>query len=53
MGLKDVDSQSVTITWKPPVDDGGLELSKYSIEKCETKRMVWTKVHKRFFPRKY
>jgi hypothetical protein len=34
----------VTIEWKPPADDGGLEISKYSVEKCDVQKMVWMKV---------
>ncbi|KAL1117086.1 hypothetical protein AAG570_004414, partial [Ranatra chinensis] len=40
----DVDSENVTIGWEPPEDDGGVEISKYSLEKCEAKKMIWTKV---------
>lgn len=34
----------MVIAWKPPLDDGGIELSKYSIEKCEVEKQEWTKV---------
>lgn len=46
--MKDIRKESVTIEWKPPADDGGLELSKYSVEKCDVEKMVWMKVNKRF-----
>lgn len=42
--MKDIRKESVTIEWKPPADDGGLELSKYSVEKCDVEKMVWMKV---------
>ncbi|PSN52174.1 Titin [Blattella germanica] len=44
MVVKDIRKESVTIEWKPPADDGGLELSKYSVEKCDVEKMVWMKV---------
>jgi hypothetical protein len=46
--VKDIRKESVTIEWKPPADDGGLELSKYSVEKCDVEKMVWMKVNERF-----
>ena len=42
--MKEIRKESVTIEWKPPADDGGLELSKYSVEKCDVEKMVWMKV---------
>jgi hypothetical protein len=48
MVVKDIRKESVTIEWKPPADDGGLELSKYSVEKCDVEKMVWMKVNKHF-----
>lgn len=39
-----VDKDSVTISWKPPTDDGGSDIISYSIEKCDIKRKVWMKV---------
>ncbi|KAJ4429601.1 hypothetical protein ANN_21787, partial [Periplaneta americana] len=42
--VKDIRKESVIIEWKPPADDGGLELSKYSVEKCDVEKMVWMKV---------
>lgn len=35
---------SLTIEWKPPVDDGGVEITKYIVEKCEPQKGVWIKV---------
>lgn len=42
--IRDIDAESVTIHWQPPKDDGGVEISKYSLEKCETIKKIWTKV---------
>lgn len=42
--VKDIKKDSVVLEWKPPADDGGLELSKYSVEKCDVEKMVWMKV---------
>ena len=44
MKVKKIQKESVTIEWKPPADDGGLEISKYSVEKCDVQKMVWMKV---------
>lgn len=44
MIVKDVQKDTVTIQWKPPADDGGLELSKYSVEKCDAETGIWMKV---------
>lgn len=44
IAVKEIKKDSVIIEWKPPVDDGGLEISKYSIEKCDPENMVWIKV---------
>jgi len=48
MVVKDIRKESVTIEWKPPADDGGLELSKYSVEKLDVEKMVWLKVSRHF-----
>lgn len=42
--INDITSDSVELEWKPPTNDGGLEIMKYVIEKCETGKKVWTKV---------
>ena len=33
-----------TISWEPPSDNGGSEITNYMIEKCETSRMIWSVV---------
>ncbi|KAI4499904.1 hypothetical protein M0802_005160 [Mischocyttarus mexicanus] len=41
---KEIRRDRITVEWKAPIDDGGLEIEKYTIEKCETAKMDWTKV---------
>lgn len=42
--MKEIDKESIKIEWKPPIDDGGLELTKYTIEKHEPDQESWTRV---------
>uniref|UniRef100_A0A8D8G2B6 Titin n=2 Tax=Culex pipiens TaxID=7175 RepID=A0A8D8G2B6_CULPI len=43
--VKELSPEAVVIEWKPPADDGGLEISQYSIEKCDdTNKNAWIKV---------
>lgn len=44
MIVRDIQKDTVTIEWKPPADDGGLDICKYSVEKCEANKGVWMKV---------
>lgn len=44
MVMREMSRESVTIEWKPPLDDGGLELTKYAIEKHEPASDEWVKV---------
>lgn len=32
------------IEWSPPVDDGGIALTRYAIEKRDPEKQVWTRV---------
>lgn len=41
--MREISRESVTIEWKPPLDDGGLQLTKYAIEKQDDGR--WVKVN--------
>lgn len=41
---KEIRQDRITIEWRPPIDDGGMELERYTIEKCEVNKKVWTKV---------
>lgn len=40
--VSDVSSDRCKVGWDPPEDDGGCEIQNYILEKCESKRMVWT-----------
>ncbi|CAF4749840.1 unnamed protein product [Pieris macdunnoughi] len=42
--MREISRESVTIEWKPPVDDGGLELTKYAIEKHDPEVDQWVMV---------
>lgn len=42
--IKDVKKDSIKLEWTPPVDDGGLDINKYILEKCELQNNVWMKV---------
>lgn len=44
VAITEVKKDAVVLEWKPPVDDGGLDITKYSIEKCDPDKMVWIKV---------
>jgi DNA-directed RNA polymerase III subunit RPC5 len=44
MAVKEVSTDAIVIEWKPPVDDGGLEISQYIIEKCEGEQKAWIKI---------
>lgn len=32
------------LEWTPPIDDGGLDITKYSIEKRDSEKLIWIKV---------
>lgn len=44
VAVTEVKKDAVVIEWKPPTDDGGLDIIKYSIEKCDPENKVWIKV---------
>lgn len=44
MLFREISTEAVVIEWKPPTDDGGLEISQYSIEKCDPSQKAWIKV---------
>uniref|UniRef100_A0A665TIW0 Titin n=1 Tax=Echeneis naucrates TaxID=173247 RepID=A0A665TIW0_ECHNA len=39
-----VTSEKCSISWKPPIQDGGSDVSHYIVERRETSRLVWTVV---------
>uniref|UniRef100_A0A8C6NPE0 Titin n=1 Tax=Nothobranchius furzeri TaxID=105023 RepID=A0A8C6NPE0_NOTFU len=42
--VKDVKRNSVSLSWEPPLIDGGTKISHYIVEKREQKRMAFTSV---------
>uniref|UniRef100_A0A8C6U7Q2 Titin n=1 Tax=Neogobius melanostomus TaxID=47308 RepID=A0A8C6U7Q2_9GOBI len=43
--VKDVKRSSVSLSWEPPLIDGGAKISHYIVEKREQKRMAFTSVY--------
>lgn len=39
-----VSNEKCSISWKPPLQDGGSDVSHYIVERRETSRLVWTVV---------
>lgn len=44
MEVTDITDTSVTLHWKPPKDDGGIDIRSYVIERRDTKRPVWSRM---------
>ena len=44
--VSDITSSSVTITWRPPTDTGGLSVSAYIIERRDVRYSAWLRVEK-------
>lgn len=42
--VSDVTKDSCVISWKPPIDDGGSEITNYVVEKRDTKSNNWVPV---------
>ncbi|XP_054276640.1 titin-like [Macrosteles quadrilineatus] len=41
--FSNITSDSITVSWLPPLDNGGLDLTKYLLEKCEATKQIWTR----------
>lgn len=42
--VSEVTADSCKLTWKPPADTGGAEVTDYVVEKCEEGSLKWEKV---------
>lgn len=42
--IKDMKKDSIKLEWTPPIDDGGMDINKYILEKCELQNKIWMKV---------
>lgn len=42
--FEEVHREYMVISWKPPLDSGGVDISNYIIEKRDTNRDMWTTV---------
>lgn len=40
----DIDKTSATLSWNPPLDDGGSPLTGYILERRESSKTSWTKL---------
>ncbi|CAL9697291.1 unnamed protein product [Knipowitschia caucasica] len=43
--ISGISAEKCTLSWDPPMEDGGAEITHYIIEKCETSRVFWTLVY--------
>lgn len=44
MVIQEISHEAVKIAWRAPRDDGGLEITQYSIERCDPTQKAWIKV---------
>lgn len=42
--FREISDEAVVVEWKPPGDDGGLDIQHYSIEKMEPHQKAWIKI---------
>lgn len=44
LDVKVTKKDTITLEWTPPIDDGGMDINKYTLEKCDVQNNVWMKV---------
>lgn len=44
MAVSDIDGTEMTLSWQPPMHDGGSPLTGYFLEKREGRKAFWAKV---------
>lgn len=44
LDVKVTKKDAITLEWTPPIDDGGMDINKYTLEKCDVQNNVWMKV---------
>lgn len=42
--IREISDEAVELEWKPPGDDGGLDIQQYSIEKMDPNQKAWIKI---------
>lgn len=42
--ISELTKDSCMLTWKPPKDDGGCDLTAYIVERRDAKKTMWTKL---------
>lgn len=42
--FREISDEAVVLEWKPPGDDGGLDIQQYSIEKRDATQKAWIKI---------
>lgn len=42
--VKTIKKDSIKLEWTPPIDDGGLDVLQYTLEKCDLTKNIWVKV---------
>lgn len=39
--ISDIDADACTLSWSPPLEDGGSNITNYVVEKCDVSRGDW------------